>query len=558
ELAEQVATMTEGSPLFAVQLLNEWIARDAFRLGPNGFGLKAEVAELPSSLSELWRVRTDRVLADGGMVGESGRPALEIGVALGREVSESEWRDACHLAGIDPPEQLLPALVKAGLIETGEGRWTFRFGVIREALRAESQEAGRWMALNALCATAIARRYPAGHFGRAERVARHLLEARELDRALAPLIAAIKERRERGDLEQVESLLALHERTLQSLSLPFQSRQWAEGMVQRIEWLNTVPELENARRLADELQAWASAQGFEEYRARARELRAQTFLLLGNFRECLEEASAAADYFRRVDNTERLSNCLRLQAQMLRELGENRASLEVFDEAIELIDREKHPIALGAALRHKGAALMNLNRLDEAWDATAVAEEILAQSGARRARALCLNTLGDLSRLKGETTTAAKYYRASLDELRTLGLREATLIVSMNLSLILIEDRQYSAAEPLLRKQAAYLQHAAGRYNDARVNAMLLPCVANAQDWDAWDIAFRRVTGALQVTGQHEVDLARVLEIAGDVALRAADIARARNALQLALGQWQGCERHEEASRIEQRLAALA
>ena len=88
-LAAQVSERTGGNPLFAVQLLGDWVQRRWLIPGPRGFELQdGVVPELPEGLAQVCATRVGRLL--------EGRPpehqvALELAAVLGLDVDTSEW-----------------------------------------------------------------------------------------------------------------------------------------------------------------------------------------------------------------------------------------------------------------------------------------------------------------------------------------------------------------------------------------------------------------------------------------------------------------------------------
>ena len=82
-LAELVVERTAGSPLFAVQLVEDWVARAALKLGPDGFAAPEEVAlQIPDDIHATWQRRVDDVL-ERGNTPTASRIALEIAATLG-------------------------------------------------------------------------------------------------------------------------------------------------------------------------------------------------------------------------------------------------------------------------------------------------------------------------------------------------------------------------------------------------------------------------------------------------------------------------------------------
>jgi predicted ATPase len=89
-LAARVAERTDGNPLFAVQLVGDWVERGV--LVPTARGLALEAGEdgrIPDDIHGLWTTRVARVLERHG---PDARRALELAAVLGNEVDAAEWR----------------------------------------------------------------------------------------------------------------------------------------------------------------------------------------------------------------------------------------------------------------------------------------------------------------------------------------------------------------------------------------------------------------------------------------------------------------------------------
>jgi eukaryotic-like serine/threonine-protein kinase len=137
-VSELVDRRTEGVPLFAVQLVADWVQRGLLVPGPAGFRLQPGAeAELPDSLHGLWLARFERLApADAA--------ALELAAWLGREVDGEVWDAVCADAGIGVSAGLLRGLLAGRLVSSSDGRsWSFVHGMVAESLRRRSRDEGR-------------------------------------------------------------------------------------------------------------------------------------------------------------------------------------------------------------------------------------------------------------------------------------------------------------------------------------------------------------------------------------------------------------------------------
>ncbi|UJR84039.1 Hypothetical protein I5071_61100 [Sandaracinus amylolyticus] len=141
-LARELARRTAGNPLFAEQLVGDWVRRGVLEVRPAGLTLREGVAiELPDDLHAVWIARVERLLHDRS---DHDREALELAALLGHRVDEDEWARACAFAGLGSPRELGAALTRARLLERDhEGGLSFVHGMLRESVLRASRDAGR-------------------------------------------------------------------------------------------------------------------------------------------------------------------------------------------------------------------------------------------------------------------------------------------------------------------------------------------------------------------------------------------------------------------------------
>ncbi|MEO0602914.1 MAG: AAA family ATPase, partial [Myxococcota bacterium] len=196
-LARRVEERTAGNPLFAVQLIGDWVERGILRPGRRGFQLRdsAEVV-VPDDLYAVWRERVDELVR---MRPDSDRLALEIAAILGQVVIPEEWLGACRARGLRPSEGLLDTLLSRRLASAEEGgAWSFAHSMLRESLHRSAVEAGRAAGHHRACAAML----QASGQAVGERLARHLVRAGALGTALEPTVRAIQAAIRAGDFNR--------------------------------------------------------------------------------------------------------------------------------------------------------------------------------------------------------------------------------------------------------------------------------------------------------------------------------------------------------------------
>ena len=185
---------TGGVPLFAVQVIGEWAARDALEAGEEAFSLASPGVELPlEDLDELWDDRIDRVVEIcAEAVGEhDARLSLELAAALGSHVDLEEWRAVCKHAGVEACDELYEQLIRDGLARPRAQGWSFTHTLLVDAIERQAQEAGRWPSHHRHCADTLAYLYVEENARARQRRVDHLLEAGEREHA-----EAVRQRRQ--------------------------------------------------------------------------------------------------------------------------------------------------------------------------------------------------------------------------------------------------------------------------------------------------------------------------------------------------------------------------
>ncbi|MEE2830636.1 MAG: protein kinase, partial [Myxococcota bacterium] len=326
ELAERVEERTAGNPLFAVQLVGNWVQRGLLLPGARGFELRSGASiQLPDDIHQVWSDRIARLLAERE---ETDGQALELAAMLGQRVEWTEWRTACKLRGLRVSGDLVDALVRSRLAEVPgtqrqDNTWVFVHGMLRESLKRRAWEAGRAADLHRVCAAILKQRYGAEA---AARHAHHLLAAGDLAQAVEPLARAAESFIESGEFRQASVILDDRSRALDRLGI-------APGAEERVEEL-----------LLRSDQARA-----------ARELPPA-----GDFAQRAETAARAAGYSSLV------ARALRNRGAVLGNQGKLLESQKILTQAVELAESIGESRCLADSKRGLGAALTQLGRFEEA------------------------------------------------------------------------------------------------------------------------------------------------------------------------------------------------
>lgn len=521
DLAARVDARTAGNPLFAVQLVGDWVERGVLEVGDEGFVLRpGENAWLPDDLHQVWSDRVDRVL-EGLSAGS--RSALEIAAALGSSVVQEEWEAACRTAGIACPPALLEALLASRLAVHTEEGWDFVHPMLRESIELLAYAAGRWPTHNWVCAAMLAPRAAAGERGIAERLGHHLLLAGDRAAALAHLLRGAGERRETSDYAMAHALLDRRDEALDLLMPPGADLRRAEGWVLRARIRLHQGELDEVFRWAEKAEAVAQGAGWEEIRSEALRLLGDAARRRGDlgraaqlYSRCIEiEASphgAAGSFWGLGDVARQRGDLVRARKlfdtaeQLYRELGDDHG---IGDHLIGLADLARQENDLAAAKELYLEAEMRFGKL-----------------GNRYGVARGLNGLGEAARLGGDLARARDYYRRSLALLETLRSADE-IFPRVNLALTALAGENFHPAVEALEESRDRLETMNWGGLLTCVRVALLPCAANDRDWKRWDDHLEAARELLRASGLHDPDIAWCAALAARLAEAAGEEGRA-------------------------------
>lgn len=549
ELARKVVERASGNPMFAVQLVGDWVQRGVLAPTAAGFSLaRPEELDVPDDVYQLWSVRLSPIVR--------GRPgcvrALAIAAILGRDVIEEEWLAVCGRAESSPPGDLLDALLREGLALRSEGGWSFSHVLLRESIVRAAKRSSRFAELSAIVGELLAERAAAGARV-AERAGRHLADAGKDEEAARWLLAGARERWYLSDYSGAAELIDARERVLARSGhdgeLPL-----VDGWLLHAELCLRLDEIERAVDLAERAERASHLAG--ERRA------------LGEARRLL--ACAA---YQRGDMTlakERFERALATFAGIGDGVGEERCRVGLGDVAYRMGDLEEAgklyakalgPLeALGAveyvadALYGLGYVAMWRRRLDHARQCFLRELEIFEALGDRFGIGRVSNSLGEVARLSERWDEAESRYRKTLKVCEALDLPRMRSVVLINLGLVLMAVDKDDEADPLIREGYRALIRSGSRSDEAAVLGAVLAMDAHSNDWERWDVTFKRLVELVEETKKADGDLAWELEQAARRAFAREQAERGRCALELARDQWVAIGRPDAAHRITAQL----
>ncbi|HHO51982.1 MAG TPA: hypothetical protein ENK18_14140 [Deltaproteobacteria bacterium] len=545
-LARLVEERTAGNPMFAVQLVGDWVQRRILIPGRQGFQLRdgAQI-HLPDDLFAAWAGRIDDLLADRS---PSDRHALEIAAVLGQRVDRVEWLAACRARGIEPSEDLVDRLLSrrlASIDETGgAGSWTFAHSMLRESLERQAVEAGRASSHHRACAAML----QTSELPDEERLARHLVRAGALARALDPAVDAIEAACQAGEFDRADALLDLWQEAVDGLELHEADPRWIRGLkaaaaVHRYKdrpkrMLHTCQRLETGverHRWPQELLGYVRMQ-----QGRLARMSGQFGQALELFRDGL---SYCTDPFTEATLHARMG-------QTLVSLGAFAGAEAAFRRCLELARSHGDEVGAGDAWVGLGGIALCQGDLDEATRSAARARDAYRAVRHRWGLATTSEMFGEIARHRRSWDEATHCYRTSAEIWRALGTESAALYADFNMTLVEVERGDADRVGHQLEQLSARAHSFGNRSLWATIR--LAQLVSDAKDGDegAWDRHHKDASDALLDTQFLSPDVALTAELAGRAAKSVDWLERSRDALELAIAQWMRLGREEDADRV--------
>lgn len=554
ELANEVAARTDGNPLFAIQLVGDWVQRGVLEIAKKGFVLQTgEEAILPDDIHDLWTRRINRVLANQP---RAARLALELAATLGLEVDAEEWRAVVAEYGEQIPPLLLIMLTEHRLAITADDRWSFAHGMLRESMERAAKDRGRLAEHHRACARMLEALYGTDAPGVPERLGRHYLAAGDLLRALDPLLTGARERFRVSDYGEALSLIKLREEALGRLGAVDDDNRWGECWTLRAQ-INTVQgHLDTALRWAERAEVQARRWSWSSILPDAIVAIAQIHYERGDQTTAIERFEEAKDLYEHAGHTEGVATCVLGVGEAVYRFGDL-AKAELHNErALVLYEKLEKGIGVANCLLGLGFVALWRGDLDEALSLFSRQMQILENEGNQLKLARCVGALGEVARQAGKLDEAEAHYRRALAIDDAIG-SSAAWTDRLNLGLVLLARGEFLQAYDVIEEVRQALGDKGEPSQMWAVHCELLPSLAEKKDWDAWDHHFAAATALLSDLGLSDGDAAWLLGLAGERAALADDPVRARHAYEQALLQWRALGRPDKAAKVDEAIQTL-
>jgi eukaryotic-like serine/threonine-protein kinase len=517
-LVSEIAARTQGNPLFAVQLVGDWVERGLLELKGQGLQLVpgAEVA-LPDDMHSLWKARIERLEAQPfyGMPSAHVACALELAAALGQDVDLGEWRALCAQEGLAAGPALVEGLLSQRLAVGTPTGFAFVHGMLRESLERVAGERGRLTGHHRACAQLLRARYGEHAQGHAERVAQHLTLAGDFAGALLPLLDASYQYQLAGQYERAERVLAEHGRLAARLGIGAEQVQVMRARMQRawLGWSRGGDAGDAAVAEAAVLEEAARRLGHDDVLGEALRLRGLVARFGGALEESLTVLEQALACFERVGDAEGAARAALSVAVALRELGRLGEAEALLLDAVRRAEASDLYILLPRCFGNLAEVSLQAGDLVRARERFERARQSAEAVGDRKGVAFAVQGLGDLALTRGEWAASRGWYERAEAIFMAAGSRYVE-DVRLNIAVALVLEERYE--EGAARVYA--LGKSRGAFQDALGHVIVMACAAARGDWSGWEEGIRRTGEALERTDIWR----RSLELVGERAVKLA------------------------------------
>ena len=545
KLAAQVEARASGNPLFAVQLVGDWVARGLLVPGDRGYRLAGGAeAGFPTDLIGVWRARLAPLLEEG-----TGH-TLEIAALLGQSVDAEEWEDACAAAELRPEVELLDELFRLRLAarDRRASGWEFAHGMLREALESRAKDAGRLQLWSTVCADVLA-----GKPDAAARRARHLVRAGRTEDAVQGLWEAVVAELRQGEYPRARELQDLRNSALDTLGVGPNDPLRAESQVLEARLLRRTGKVQEAASLSREALVRARAAGDPNVLSQALAAAGNCAVSAGGAEsglELLKEGKALAQKLRLHDRSAALSNNLAFVAMRAGRLDEAKAASR---QAALGGEAAGSPHTVAQAYSMLARVAWQQGELDRAQFYLDEARLRYESLGARGGLATTIHTLGEVRRVAGDIAGAEAAYREAVERFEACGSGDA-VFAKLNLGLTQAERGHFGAAEEQLRAVERELERSGRTAMLGAVRALILFPLASLERWEEFDWFLPQAEHGLKASGLVDLDLARLTRMTAETCDAMGEDSRGARVWRISLAQWQALGRDKEAQEAKMAL----
>lgn len=530
ELCQQVAQRTSGMPLFAIQLVGDWVERGLLVPGPTGFKIKdgASVA-LPDSLHELWIDRLKLIFRDSKQI-SSIFEQLEIAACLGTQFDADEWRITCEIAELGSNLKTLECMLAHQLFEVRYPTIRFTHELLRESLIRYTKENGRFKHNHMLCAEMLESYFSEVLTFYHERRAEHLIAAKAYEACIDPLLQAATLRRQRSEFDAAHALYKKREFCLDQCQADENSPIRALGWLGEADtWLQQT-NLDAAEPLIHKAADLGARTKSPVIRALANKEYGILLHYRNNIAESIDALMNALAAFNEIGERRKAAYQAD-RAETLWLIGricDTRHELELarvyLQQAIEIQTQLKDNYGLARAYNTLGNTLQHGGFFEEARQSLEYALQLFEKMGFRIYIAHCLIDIGEIYRLGYDMPDEAEaHYKKALDVYHELNTSDnGKTVIIINLVLLMLAKQRFAEAKTLVLNEIERIEQNGQDFDLNWLYAELLPCCASSFDWPTFEDVLTRLEQSLETSMVVDNDILYCTELAWQMSERLA------------------------------------
>lgn len=545
-LGDRVSERTQGFPLFAVQLVGDWVQRGVLEEGPAGFQLVdgADV-DLPDDVYALWNRRIDEL--QSSLDSPHVRHTLEVAAVLGRG-DDGEWPRVCAQLDLPIPDALVDQLVARRFASRDPNGWSFQHGMMREALERSALESDRAHAIYAACADTADPHDP-------YRLAEFQVRAGRLDDAIASLLEALRIGIHTVAVDQSLQLVDVITELLNDVDA--EENDLRRGMVgqARVTVLRLRGSIQQAGDAARQLAEDATRFGWTRLRGEANVhlgiLGEQTGEPTRTVLEFFDEALATFD---ELDDDGGRARAYRALAQYHLANGKADVASNLNTKALTLLESLDDEEGVVECLAALGASRFQEGTLEAARSRFEQAHARADQLGLRHFAAEAILGLGQIAWRQGAVAQAERDFRDALELWTSIGSHSAA-VASVYVGLMHLDRLEFTAARRAFESALEPARSGAAPRVTGVVEAGMMATTANDDEAERYDEHFSALQSQPRPAG---MEAANAVFLAGQVWARRGDRHRARRAYTFARNRFLALGAQKRADDVARAIGRLS
>ncbi len=554
-LAKQVVTRTQGNPLFAVQIVGDWVERGMLVTGSQGFRLKQGVTtSLPTDLHDLWDSRLAHVFGKfPHHSADTLEQALQLAAALGQDISPLEWRSLTARLELSVPPQLFDTLATSQLIKqdtTTQNAWSFAHSLLHEHLVAKSKQQHRWTSYHLTIAQWLTEQ--GEHFDNPqhERISRHFMLAERWEEATAPLSEAINKRLIFHDLDTSRLLIDAYKLCVEHMHVEETHPLHVKGIAYEAYLARNLGERARAQTLIEDAYNKIQVSGDKNVLALILKTLSRLYEDTGDMERSARLASDTAAIQKELGNTYDYAMAVVGQAQALGLMGNYEEANTLVMQAIDILKKLDRPT--GLTIAYYIVALVDLINGKKQTTAENLYRvlDMSRQQGNRMQEGNAENLLGHLEMERKNYSKAHHHFERARDLFRPCG-EMLTIIAEVNILTIDVIEAQ-DPSQLIVRLKD--LKYQATKRDQSRLFGVLymneIYLHTKLQQWAEWDDAYTHLITWFQSTQSSPIE-ATILKRTGEILLDLGHLERARKILLVALASWQNLHDDTEIASVK-------